>query len=149
MIISLGVSCLGIYTRSSMALPMCLVLLILDLEGECRFEESFEAYLCRPEGEFIMDGVQCYFLLLYVAGLSVSGEIVVLLEGVDSNLFFLLADRFGFFLHKIKILEQLHLLIHDPQPEPSPHLTGNADVVDSPANWIDAKLLSLTVDCSW
>ena len=118
------------------------------LTWHCSPQQPFEPNLSRPERQLIVDGVQCNFLFLDVASLPDPNVIVIFLQGVNPNLFFLLADNFRLLLNKINILEQLHLLVHDLQPQTSPHLTCNADIVDPPTNCINIHVLNLTLNCS-
>lgn len=78
---------------------------------DCASHQSFEAYFCRPERELIVDGVQGDLLLFDVAGLSQPDCWIILLEGVDADLFILFADGLGLFLDKVYVFEELHFAI--------------------------------------
>ena len=118
------------------------------LGGGVGLEQSFEAYLRRPERQLIIHRGDGDFLLLDIAGLPYPDIRCVFLEGMDADLLLLFGHNLRFLLHELYILEIFHFLVDDLLPESKPYLISNAEIVNSSADCIRREVLSLARACS-
>lgn len=118
------------------------------LGGSVGLQQSLEAYLRGPEGQFIIHGCDGDLLLFDIAGLSYPNIRGVFLEGMDADLLLLFGYNLRLLLHELYILKIFHLLIDDLFSKSKPYLVSNAEIVYSSADCIRREVLSFARACS-